>query len=352
MLHVAVVPQQSNILNETVSLSEEIAQCKAALLYADSVTLYSQSLMWLKSLLGSAIHFDMLAKATRDPPPDRQDDILLSLRNPEYWELLSEHFHRVYRERWEYSGIDELIPAIKAGVLIQHRILEDDEHWLDGRLLHHRLIERVADLFSEGSAFPLLDAQMYASLLEDLRRYGYFGRPPPAPSVARRLADSSIAAELIGRLPNFPSATVAEILDVRRALARPLGRFRAGVMEMSKTIDIAPEDPDFMRQVEELQIRQVQPALEEIEEIIREDSSFRGLMGRAVRDPGGLLAGGGGSGIALALGTQPRLIAALAVVITGSTSTARARYEQRKARQGAERSQFYFLYGADRSLRR
>ena len=64
-----------------------------------------------------------------------------------------------------------------------------------------------------------------------------------------------------------------EILSIRRELEGPLIRFRAAVTRFSDGMRAAGWDPEFVNEAEDVFVREVEPAVQEIEDTVR-DSSF------------------------------------------------------------------------------
>jgi hypothetical protein len=66
-------------------------------------------------------------------------------------------------------------------------------------------------------------------------------------------------------------ATLAEIVEIRRELESPLIRFRGGVMKLSQQIASAPWEPDFEGDVTAAIHREIEPAVADIEEQVRQN---------------------------------------------------------------------------------
>lgn len=82
--------------------------------------------------------------------------------------------------------------------------------------------------------------------------------------------EPALASELIGTVPAYAQAPMKEILDARRALREPLIRFRAAVATFSQQVSAIPPGPEFRREAAELYRREVAPRLLELEEVQRE----------------------------------------------------------------------------------
>ncbi len=82
------------------------------------------------------------------------------------------------------------------------------------------------------------------------------------------------------RLPLFDAASVGEILDISREFDRPLVRFRGAVMEFSEGMRASGWDPDFAGDAEAILVREVAPAVQEIEDTVRDNNLLAELWPR------------------------------------------------------------------------
>jgi hypothetical protein len=123
--------------------------------------------------------------------------------------------------------------------------------------------ERLLALLSPGSPSEPLFDQNLRPILEGL---AYFAERTGL-SVVRPSSETAIANALIGTVPTFPDAPMGEILSARRALQSSLARFRSAIVSFSREVTKLPGDATFEREVGELYRRDVAPALEELKAI-------------------------------------------------------------------------------------
>jgi hypothetical protein len=163
-----------------------------------------------------------------------------------------------------------------------------------------------------------------------------------------------MADGLFDHLPSFQYATTSEILDVRSELSKYLGAFRQGVGGLAKKIEVTPEDPEFGAAVEDAWNSDVAPALDEIDETIRQNQSMADLTKRIVKDPigGAALLASPTMPVTLAVANGPltQLGAAIAVVAGIGIGATRAVIDERDEIASAKEAEFYFLYGTQEKL--
>ena len=123
--------------------------------------------------------------------------------------------------------------------------------------------ERLLALLSPGSPSEPLFDQNVRPIVEGL---AYFAERAGL-SVVRPSSETAIASALIGTVPTFPDAPMGEILSARRALQPSLVRFRSAIVSFSRELTKLPGDAKFEREVSELYRRDVAPALEELKAI-------------------------------------------------------------------------------------
>lgn len=364
-------------------LGDEIRQSQAALLYADSVTLISPRANLIQSLASveDASDLDVLpllaqVAPTYAPQATAQLEELLQLvrevpprsqvsgpqrraRRARLEELTdfirpaTTQMKERFREKLSEVEYYELDLAIQAGLLSIDPLpgteigLVGDQPDEDVAV---RYFARVKDALTSGATYPLFDPTT-SNLVARGVEAGVF---TPVPAARRRGRDAALATGLFDQLPNFEYATMSEVLDIREELRDPLQRFRQGVREISKDIETVPEDPHFGLEVEEAWTTNVAPALLEIENAIRENSSMLDLLQRGIHDPAAHMGIVGGAGIALAVGPASGISSAVSLLVGGTASltglavaAVRAELAQRVDARKATEAQFYFLYGAN-----
>lgn len=103
-------------------------------------------------------------------------------------------------------------------------------------------------------------------------------------SEKKKITHAGLSDNLIQRLPSFDTASVDEIIDIRKGLDGPLIRFRSKVLSYAESIQSLPWDDDFEYECSMLYDKDVAPAVQEIDELSRENSFVRNLTGKIASD--------------------------------------------------------------------
>lgn len=103
-------------------------------------------------------------------------------------------------------------------------------------------------------------------------------------SEKRKITHAGLSDNLIQRLPSFDTASVNEIIDIRKDLDGSLVRFRSKVLSYAESIQSLPWDDDFEYECSMLYHKDVAPAVQEIDELSRENSFIKNLTGKVVSD--------------------------------------------------------------------
>jgi hypothetical protein len=331
-LHITVgtTPQRDSDAGtgSSFSLAHDLRLVKAALLYASSVTLCSPA----SSLVLSALALRDLRQADRVAFMERVIPILTpdtaestlpwlkvyrDLENKKYRSrdelILKWRFDALFTNQWsEVSRVvgqlaqdmhaDGLEKAVASGILELRSCLSGDP--LDGVVY----AIRAALHNDDPSRFPKLEVQsptdeMAQTFLDqigqavmDRRTYPLFDEAAArlirlaieaglmqvtTPAIARG-RHSGLAANLLQRLPLFDEASVDEILAIRSELDRYLVRFRGSVLKYSSQIESEAWSDDFESEADEVFIRDVAPAILDIEDAVKSNSYLSNLATRAV----------------------------------------------------------------------
>ena len=376
-----------------LSLTEELRLVKAALLYADQVTVASLG----TASLGAAAELLRGSDAQR---ARRMMDVASALMDPEQQRVLgllqsrkARRAIRGYREleasltpfvreiegvvegmRTE-SGAAELDAAVSAGILRIEPLDLDPVAFIREAVLAAKLredgigLDDVSRSAVRGAAepairsllqiigrtiapnsdtFPLFDNEA-GDIVRDMIKSAHSQPVSRLPAV-----QSGLAATFIGTLPAFPDATVSEIVDVRRGIERSLIEFRSAVAGMATEVHEAAWDPGFHHEAQALFIRTVQPALRQVEENLK-DLGAASLAKHVALSPSPYVAGATTIGLALAGAlVVPDLAAAALSLGTPLTTIAAAAAEGIKERYRREnlvkRNQFLWLYQVGQKL--
>ena len=276
--------------------------------------------------------FDRYQKILRKKYPNNKQ--LLFLRGFER-AAQRDKMLEIVGELEQEAHIGEVLAAVKSGRLQVYDFLSPHRRTpasmvaeLTGKAgpLQREWGDRALDEFVEvlGQAllvmvrtYPLFDAQMGNIMRLALNE----GKFVVGPHSLTRGRDSSLATNLLARLPLFEHATVPEILDIRRELDIPLVRFRTAIMDFSETIEAAPWDEDFDSEAERIFYREVAPAVLEIEEQVHANRFLRTFATNMI-EKAGLPSGGALVATVSRLADLPTLLAQLTTVsATSITNT-------------------------------
>jgi hypothetical protein len=284
-----------------VSLRKEIRLCRAALLYGDAVTLYSLNALMLASVerLGNATgdeRFELLRALYPIVEPDAglaildALDQLMGLRKRrrrtreqrqlvlQLEQMLNRQWHGIEEtaaQLLDQAEAHELIPAMRAGLLELHPLVEADSDMSTDSIVGG-LVARAGEVLANGATYPLLDDAL-GDLVRAALNEGLFEVLPRAGVHARQ---AGAAAGFFEMLPSFPLAHIDEVLDIRKELEGPLTRFREALAELTASIEAAAHDEAFAGELRDLWITKVEPAMQEIRDLIDQHSYLRELIGQ------------------------------------------------------------------------
>jgi hypothetical protein len=349
-----------------VSLRKEIRLCRAALLYGDAVTLYSPNALMLASVerLGNATgdeRVELLRALYPIVKPDAGPAVLEALdklmglrkrrrRTREQLQLVL-RLEQMLKHEWhgieetaaqmlDQAGAHELIPAMRSGLLELHPLVEADSDMSTDSIVGG-LVARAGEILANGATYPLLDDAL-GDLVRAALSEGLFEVLPRAGVHARQ---AGAAAGFFEMLPSFPLAHIDEVLDIRKELEGPLTRFRGALAELTTSMEAAAHDEAFAGELRDLWVTTVEPALQEIRDLIDQHSFLRELIGQitSARDMAA-------TGIALAAAKEIHAPDILAFGTAVALPTVRAAWERDKARRAVQGHQFYFLHGVQQRL--
>jgi hypothetical protein len=274
-------------LNE-LDLRHETELVKAALLYADRVTLASPKVAFMASIgsfttLDRRQRIDAMAElmSVLDDGRDAAR-VYADLRRRR--QRLAQHervllaglearldagSHDVVAkvdELLDHAGAGELVPALELGVLDLDGLGIDKA---EESTLTDTIVGRLADVLAESVSaaartFPLFDNDA-GDLMRAMVAEGKVADPHAA-----RSNEARAAGRLIAGLDAFPQAAMDDLLAVRRQLARPLVRFRAALATLTAEFESAAWDEGFAREIDDLYRQQVAPALLNVQEALEE----------------------------------------------------------------------------------
>lgn len=377
-----------------LDVAPELELVKAALLYGDKVTLISPATTMLLRAEGlqrfNALQVvELMHRIAPALLPDDEaaafergvPEIERLLRPPVRGGLLGDQFlrptileglapyqrilSRTVEDLTAQTGIDQLARARREGLVqIENADPGDEIELLASCLisvkLHetgqrhenpqtHRLIttfiDRLSKYLSSGKQYLIFDRPI-AELTEAAIREDIF---TPAKGPTGLCAQAMTASGLMGRLPTFPKATMDEVLDIRSELAPSLTKFRGVMVTVSKNFTSAPWQSAFEDELHDAWIETVHPAIEAIEESVRENHSLLAMaadyVGAANTSLPGLAL------VAAGLLGHADVAQALGGVLSGVAPLLQVLRDRRSERNAIRMQPFYFLYQAEEALR-
>lgn len=200
-------------------------------------------------------------------------------------------------------------------------------------------------LMSEPGSYPIFDADT-GSLLRGLVREG---KVTPGAVQARRAQHVGTASGLLGRLPNFPTASLQEIVEIRGELSTLLRNFRRSVQRLTEGVATNPVvDPgEFGAEIDEVWRFEVEPSMGELRQAIR-DNKYHSQLARAAGDNAWATA----ATVALAVANTGDLAAALAPLTVGMKVGFEAAVQQARDRRTVGDHQYLFLHRTEERLHR
>jgi hypothetical protein len=335
-------------------IGKEIELVKAALLYADHVTLCSPKLELFASVAGLSqldpkeqINFLAEILPVVDPSNTQVTEFLKRLkakhrtRNdliawnrlkaslPAMWRLVKPDIDEILRQ----AGTSELEPAIEKG-LVDLDILDLRGTTTDDFV--QAFSQRIGEYLQNARAYPMFDDEA-----GNLARAGLDeGVFKPATHSMGRATDVGLGTGLIARLPAFPEAHLQSVLEAREELQQYVGKFRRAVSKMRETIHSTALDPDFAEEVDTVFVSEVRAAMEEIQDRLKSSNFLRRVL-RLSSDSIGPAA----LGLAAYPIQELPLLIKLGLTATAELATAASSWQSTSSgRDGARGHELYFLY--------
>lgn len=173
-----------------------------------------------------------------------------------------------------------------------------------------------------------------------------------------RAKHAGVSDKLISTLPTFDFASIDEILDIKKELQPSIIRFRSKMLQYSEQIKDAPWDKNFEGECTQLYIKEVAPALLEIEELTKEAGFLRNLGRSLIADEtffrcaGSLTINIAAAGVVSAFSDAVRTdIAMGAAGGMWATSKALSAYQNKKIiEQEINKKEMVFYYKAGKML--
>ena len=369
---VAITPSATNI-------DRELQYIKSALLYADSITLISP-VAYLFTKLGMLddakdIHsvirmLDYSLPLIKDQRPDLYSQATTAIRqlkqilkNKKYRLLPKATKMEFQNTLYEFAqNVDdamvpfigerqskELEKLIKAG-RVQLQKFEHDLTDFGGLAIEY--YKHVNEAVK--TTYPLFDEQ--SNNLLELAVRSKLVRLNEVEQ--RKITHAGASDNIIQRLPAFETASIDEILDIRKELEDPLVRFRGKMLSYTQDIQLMPWDEDFQSECSILYEKEITPAVLEMSELTQENSILKNLGEEFVSD-GQFMKSAGGLIVSIAAaGVIPSLTDAISTDVSiigtaaafGATKVAAAYNKYASKKKEIEKKDMFFYYKARKLL--
>jgi len=172
-----------------------------------------------------------------------------------------------------------------------------------------------------------------------------------------RIQHAGMANDLLQRLPSFEQAGMDEVIDIKKELKEPVGRFRGKMLGYSDNLQSLPWDSDFKAECSMLFDKDVFPAIKEIEEAIIDNNILKNIAKSVLTDPKVWIASVGGITISIAAeGVIPAFASIDALTYSAGAAFAGPKIVQaygdyKQKTIDIKRKDLYFYYKAGELLR-
>lgn len=245
------------------------------------------------------------------------------------------------------SGVDELVPAIEAGLVSLSPAGTDKGDTNDmvqayvEILRQHLMDPRVHLMFDEQAA------SLVGSLIdEEVVR--------PSRLALVNAGEAAIGSGMIARLPAFPNTPLDELLDLRSDLDDPLARYRRAISQMAVHLRVRAFDAELPAELDDIWRKEVDPALRDVREGLTQHGLVREVARSLATDAGSIVAAVTGASVSVGLSKLSNLSALVPLVVGVAPPAAavlqhvaKAKVNQNEARRMAKIHDLYYLYKLD-----
>lgn len=208
-------------------------------------------------------------------------------------------------------------------------------------------ITRVMEMLDDHDTHPLLD-DTTGALVGRIAAKDSF-RPRDIAILQGRHV--SLAARYLERLPLFESASVSEVLDIRKDLKKPLARFRGALVRFAEGMREVPWDMSFNNEASLIFTREIEPALADIEEHIDSNPYLVRLVANAVSKPLVVPAGSGMAMVVSQFSSMPAILSqAIGIAAGGGLIAYDAFQDWLAQRRSVAQNSLFFYYSVGKRL--
>jgi len=211
----------------------------------------------------------------------------------------------------------------------------------------NRLVTRLIEVLLPGNTtYAMFDehmAELAAATNHVVRRAGL---PAEAPD-----PEAFLGTEFLSPLDVFPHLRMDELLDVRNQLSPYVARYRKALTEFAADIKTSPLEPEFRKELRDLYVRRVGPALEEMQEREREMGLVALAKAELASSTSGRLAKAAFGIWAAHTAGLEAIGQAIAAAVVPVADAAAAIYKRRRELAAVQKQNtLYFAYSAQRLI--
>jgi hypothetical protein len=263
-------------------LQKEIRLIKVALLYSDCATLYStNTIFWnlfdqyrnMNDRQVLITLFEIFSEKNHSLKPllekfknnNEQGQRILDEMSKELDVAIKrgrEFINNVIDKTYDRMGVTSLEKAINSGLINVYPFKGRDNEIID------EYFDGLMNIIVSGETYPIFDNPT-SSYIQEMMDIGF---SEIATTAINRGKQAKLASYLFNRLPLFESASIDEILDIRKELERPLIGFRSALVDFANSIKNTAWDNNFSHDAEQVLISKVEPAIQEIEDTVKSNS--------------------------------------------------------------------------------
>jgi hypothetical protein len=387
--HIAVITAPADH-GRTLSLEHEIKLVKASLLYADTVEVLSLGNQMIRelnkflagdstNLYGLLLSLDDDALRHMNPDVDlgqfRQVLPILATLESEGMRALADldpemsalaELADVFDEGQETanaamaemreigermrvdSGVAELESALRQRLV---RFNDKIDLGGDSDAVVGAFVDQLKRYLQDPTKFVLLDPTV-ASLARSLIDEGLVRVPERTVSNA---SEAVLGTGLVAQLPTFTDAPMDELLDLRRDLDEPLGRYRRKVSHLRGELRTGPFDEHIDAEIEAVWRTEVDPALKEIRQAMADHGLVREQLEAFGADLSEFVNGSWlRAGLVIFSANVFDLSTAVAASLTAGSAVAptvvKGLLARQRGRSETRAHDLYYLYEVDRRL--
>src|SRR5699024_3102981 len=220
------------------------------------------------------------------------------------------------------------------------RVHHDDSYLME-------YLKSIEETLSQYNNYPLFDSKISKFVNLGIKE----GKLNVTNATQEKIKHSSLTITMLNNLLSFNKAEIDEVIDIRSELERYLIRFRSAVVKYTEIIEVDITDDDLLYEINKLIIKEINPAIQDIDEQCKGNKYLREL-GYTLVNSRWIQA----SCVGLILGNVLDLFTATGSIATGAVSTGTGvinhHKQWQKSKAKIEQNNLFFYYRAGEELKK